>query len=92
MGDMRDVASIILGARLEAEDFAYLRHHWGSAYTIIRPGNAQDVWIAIAKFGNEDELIADTADVLLDLIRHHYGPETEGYTQMLMTRMGKKYS
>ena len=36
MTDKRDLALIILGARpvvarSEAEDFAYLRHHWGSS-------------------------------------------------------------
>jgi len=97
MTDKRDLASIILGARpvvarTELEDFAYLRHHWGSVYVIVRPGQAGDTWKAIAKFGNGDELNAWTADGLLNLIRHHYGPETEGYTEMLMTKLGKKYS
>jgi hypothetical protein len=80
----RDIASIILGARpvvtrTEAEDFEYLRHNWGSVYVVIRPGQADDTWKAVAKFGNRDELISDTADGLLNLIRHHYGPATEGY-------------
>jgi hypothetical protein len=97
MTDERGILSIVLGRRevvmpSETEDYRYLKQNWNSVYTIIRPGNAQDVWMAIAKFGNGDELIADTADILLDLIRHHYGPPTEGYTEMLMARMGKKYS
>ena len=97
MSDKRDLASIILGARTvvvrtEAEDFSYLRHHWGSVYVIVRPSQDDDTWKAIAKFGNGDELNAWTAEGLLGLIRRHYGPETEGYTDMLMTKIGKKYS
>jgi len=84
MADKRDLASIILGARpvvarSEADDFAYLRHHWGSVYVIIRPSQADDTWKAIARFGNHDELNAWSAEGLLNLIRRHYGPATEGY-------------
>lgn len=84
MTDKRDLASIILGARpvvarSEAEDFAYLRHHWGSVYVIVRPSRDDDTWKAIAKFGHGDELNAWSAEGLLGLIRRHYGPETEGY-------------
>jgi hypothetical protein len=97
MTDKRDLASIILGGRevitrTELEDFHYIRHHWGSVYVIVRPGRFDDVWRATAKFGNHDELEAWSAEGLLDLIRHHYGPETEGYTDMLMDKLGKKYS
>lgn len=84
MDDTRGVASVALGrrevvARSELEDFRYLRHHWGTVYTVIRPGRADDTWKAVARFGNQDQLIAATADGLLNLIRHHYGPDTEGY-------------
>jgi hypothetical protein len=97
MADKRDVSSAVLGRRevivkSDAEYRRYLRWNWGSAYTIICPRQPADMWRAIAKFGNEDELAAWTADELLDLIAHHYGPETEGYTKMLMDRLGKKYS
>jgi hypothetical protein len=84
MADRRGITSIVLGRRevaipTEAEDFAYLRHHWGSVYLIIKPSQVDDMWKAIARFGNRDQLIAGTADELLELIRRHYGPETEGY-------------
>ncbi len=84
MSDKRDVVSVILGARpvvtrTEVEDFKYLKHNWGSVYTIIRPSQPDDTWKAVAKFGNRDELNAWTADTLLGLIRRHYGPDTEGY-------------
>jgi hypothetical protein len=84
MSDKRDVTSVILGARSvvmrsEAEDFAYLRHHWGSVYLIIKPSQVDDTWKAIAKFGNGDELNALSVEGLLGLIRRHYGPQTEGY-------------
>ena len=97
MADKRDLASVVLGrreviTRTELEDFAYIRHNWSSVYMIIRPSQPTDTWKAIAKFGNHDELEAWSADGLLDHIRHHYGPETEGYTDMLMDKLGKKYS
>ena len=97
MWDERTVASILFSrreviVRTEAEDYRYIRHHWGSVYIIVRPGVHDEVWRAIAKFGNKDELIASSADELLGLIRRHYGPETEGYTEMLMDKLGKKYS
>ncbi|GEM_PF-3792514 len=84
MGDKRDVASIVLGARpvvtrTELEDFKYLKHNWGSAYTIIRPSQVDDTWKAVARFGNHDELNAWSAEGLLGLIRRHYGPVTPGY-------------
>jgi hypothetical protein len=97
MADKRDLASIILGGRevitrTELEDFHYIRHHWGSVYVIVRPSQDDDTWKAIAKFGNGDELNAWSAEGLLGLIRKHYGPETEGYTEMLIVKLGKKYS
>ena len=97
MADKRDVSSVVLGRReviirSDDENFRYIRHNYRGAYIIIRPSQSGDTWKAIARFGNGDELISDTADGLLDLIRHHYGPETEGYTEMLMTKLGKKYS
>jgi len=84
VADTRGIASVVLGRRevvirSTAENFRYLRHHWGSAYTIIRPGQASDTWKAIAKFGSGDELTAASADELLELIRRHYGPATEGW-------------
>ena len=84
MADTRGIASIVLGHRevaipTDLENFKYLRHHWGSAYVIIRPGQNDDTWQAIAQFGNGDELAAATADELLGMIRRHYGPSTPGY-------------
>jgi hypothetical protein len=93
MSDKRDVASVLLGHRelvvpSEAEDFKYLRHNWGSVYTIIKPSQVDDTWKAVAKFGNCDELNAWSADGLLKLIRHHYGPETDGYPYPFKTETG----
>jgi hypothetical protein len=84
MADTRDLLSVLLGRRevaatTDGEDFRYLRANWSGVYTIVRPSQDDDTWKAIARFGNGDQLIAATADELLDLIRHHYGPETEGY-------------
>jgi hypothetical protein len=97
MDDKRGIASIVLGRRQvvvtsDGEDYRYLKRNWGDAYLIIRPSQPEDTWKAVARFGNGDQLIGATADELLGLVRHHYGPETEGYTEMLMTRLGRKYS
>jgi hypothetical protein len=97
MADTRDVSSVLFGRRelvitTDAEDFRYLRANWSGVYTIVRPSQDDDTWKAIARFGNGDQLIADTADELLALIRRHYGPETEGYVEMLMGRLGRKYT
>ena len=97
MGDVRDILSIAFNDRevtvsTDGEWFRYIKRNWLGAYIIIRPGDAEETWKAIALFGNEDVLIAAGPEELLDLIRHHYGPETEGYTEMLMHRLGRKYS
>ena len=97
MTGTRDFLSAVLGRRelvvpTEADDYRYLRFHWSAVYTIVRPSQGDDTWKALARFGNQDQLVADTADELLNLIRHHYGPETEGYTEMLMAKLGKKYT
>ncbi len=97
MDDARGIASVVLNRRevvitSDGEDFRYLKRNWGDAYLIIRPSQPGDTWKAVARFGNQDQLIAATADELLGLIRHHYGPETAGYTEMLTARLGRKYS
>jgi hypothetical protein len=97
MADARDISSVLFGRRevavtSDGEDFRYLKRNWGDAYLIIRPGQPDDTWKAVARFGNQDQLIAATADELLGLVRRHYGPETTGYTEMLMARLGRKYS
>jgi hypothetical protein len=97
MSRARDVLTLLLSGReviVPTEDqwFQYIKANWRGAYIIIRPSQLDDTWKALATFGNEDGLVADTPDELLDLIHHHYGPETEGYTEMLMNKIGKKYS
>ena len=97
MADSRDVSSVILGrreviVRSDAENLAYLRSNYRGAYVVVRPSQSGDTWKAMACWGNGDELVAATADELLDLMRRHYGPETEGYTEMLMAKLGRKYT
>lgn len=97
MADRRGIASILLGRRevvvpSEADDHRYPRCHWSAPYAIVRPSRGDDTWKAIARFGNGDQLIAASADELLDMIRHHYSPDTEGYAEMLMARLGQKYT
>jgi hypothetical protein len=60
-------------------DLAHMRWHWGDVYDIDRrPGGK---WSAVARWGNHDELAADTPDGLLYLIRRHYGPKTKVYSE-----------
>src|SRR5690242_11163228 len=97
MADGRDILTVLLNRRelkipSDAENFRYLKANWRGAYTIIRPSQADDTWKAVACFGNGDELVAATADELLGMIRHHYSPDTEGYAEMLMARLGRKYT
>lgn len=97
MTDARGILSVALNRRevivpTEAEDFRYIRHNYRGAYVIIRPSQDSDTWKAIATWGNSDELIADSSDELLGLIRRHYGPKTEGYTEMLTVRIERKCS
>ena len=100
MGDGTDILSAVPSNRevkvsTDGEWFRYIKRNWLGAYIIIQPSQDTDTWKALACWGNEDQLVADTPEILIDLIRHHYGPETEGYTQMLMARMGqlmRKYS
>jgi hypothetical protein len=97
MVDVRDILSIVMSHRefkvpSDDETFRYIKANYRGAYVIIRPGRAGDVWHAFALFGNQDELAADTSDELLELIRRHYGPNTEGYTDMLIGRISRKYS
>jgi hypothetical protein len=50
----------------------YLWDNWGDAY-VIRPPCLDCVkWRAIARFGQEDILLADGSSELLDKIRQHY--------------------
>lgn len=97
MADKRGILSLVLNRRevkvpSEADDYRYLRYHWGTAYAVIRPSRGDDTWKAIARFGNHDQLVTDTANELLELIRRHYSPDTEGYAEMLMARLGWKYT
>lgn len=77
MVDRRDVVSLVLSGRevvmpTDEENFAYLRDNWQGAYVIIRPGSTETVWRALACFGDGDELTAESADDLLNMIRRHY--------------------
>jgi hypothetical protein len=54
----------------DAEDLAYIRHHWGEVYRINHAHRCQ--WQAVAQFGSHDVLEADSADELLYKIRRHY--------------------
>ncbi len=56
----------------DEEHLAYLRWAWRGAYVIVRPGKTENVWRALATWGNGDELVSDSPDGLLYLIRRHY--------------------
>jgi hypothetical protein len=81
--DVRELLTAALAGNTpkpsEADEYAYLLRNWGDVYVIVRPSQMHDTWKALARFGNGDELHSWSADGLLTLIRHHYGPATYGY-------------
>ncbi len=77
MMDRRSIASVALGHRevvvpTEDEEFAYLQSNWRGAYVIVRPGKTENVWRALACFGDGDVLEAGSAEELLEMVRRHY--------------------
>jgi len=59
-----------VGPVTDADDLAYLRHHWGEVYRINHAHRW--LWQAVALFGSHDVLEAESADELLYKIRRHY--------------------
>jgi hypothetical protein len=54
------------------QQLIYLNTHWGAQYAFAPPPKPWDEWTATAKFGNCDQLHAQTAAELLGVVRVHY--------------------
>jgi len=50
----------------------FLNTHWGSKYSFTAPAKPDGRWTAAARFGQHDQLAAESAAELLELVRGHY--------------------
>jgi hypothetical protein len=50
----------------------FLNLHWGRMYAFTAPNGADTPWTAQAKFGDQDELQAESATEMLHAVRAHY--------------------
>jgi hypothetical protein len=50
----------------------FLNLHWGRKYVFTAPDAGSTTWTARAKFGEQDELQAESAGKLLLAVRAHY--------------------
>lgn len=61
------------------QQLVFLNLHWGRKYTFTAPAPGGD-WTGRARFGKQDELLAESAGELLLAVRRHYAankPEDE---------------
>jgi hypothetical protein len=54
------------------QQLVFLNTHWGSRYSFTAPAKPGGQWTATARFGQQDELAAESATALLTLVRDHY--------------------
>jgi len=60
------------------QQLIFLTTHWGRGYTFTAPQDLHGTWTAQAKFGQHDELRADTSSQLLQAVRDHYQANRPG--------------
>jgi hypothetical protein len=53
----------------------FLNLHWGRMYVFTAPAGGSTTWTARARFGEHDELQAESAGELLLSVRAHYKAE-----------------
>lgn len=65
------------------QQLVFLNTHWGREYSFTSPAKAGGRWKAVARFGQHDEIAAESAAELLALVRDHYhaSKPAEGDTQ-----------
>jgi hypothetical protein len=66
-----DAAGVELSGTVQ-QRLVFLNTHWGSKYSFIAPPRPDGRWTAVARFGQHDELAAESAADLLELVRSHY--------------------
>lgn len=54
------------------QQLVFLNTHWGSKYCFTAPAQPGGSWTAAARFGQHDQLAAESATELLELVRGHY--------------------
>jgi len=54
------------------QQLVFLNTHWGSKYSFTAPVKPGGRWMAAARFGQHDQLAAESATGLLELVRGHY--------------------
>jgi hypothetical protein len=54
------------------QQLIFLNLHWGRMYIFTAPAQGTATWTARARFGDQDELHADSATELLLAVRSHY--------------------
>jgi hypothetical protein len=54
------------------QQLVFLNTHWGSKYSFTAPAKPGERWMAAARFGQHDQLAAESATELLALVRGHY--------------------
>jgi hypothetical protein len=65
-----DAAGVELSGTVQ-QRLVFLNTHWGSKYSFIAPPRPGGRWTAVARFGQHDELAAESAADLLELVRSH---------------------
>jgi hypothetical protein len=56
----------------DKQQLVFLNTYWGTRYTFAAPETAGAPWTATARFGQHDQLRAQTAAGLLREVRDHY--------------------
>jgi hypothetical protein len=54
------------------QQLVFLNTHWGTKYSFTAPAKLGGQWTAVARFGQHDQLAAESAAELLELVRGHY--------------------
>jgi hypothetical protein len=54
------------------QQLIFLSTHWGRMYVFTAPSGVGTLWTAQAKFGDHDELRAESAAEMLRVVRAHY--------------------
>jgi hypothetical protein len=54
------------------QQLVFLNTHWGAKYSFTAPAEPGGRWTAVARFGEYDQLAAESAAELLELVRGHY--------------------
>jgi hypothetical protein len=54
------------------QQLVFLNTHWGSKHSCTAPAKPGGRWTAAARFSQQDQLAAESATELVELVRGHY--------------------